>query len=129
MAISINGRQTDPEARYGRGMTKVAKIAISLPQEQVEQAREAVAKGEASSVSGYISAALLAVAPVNASEAEVDDSLASFAADLIAEHGRPSAEAYAWADRVMAMSEPEPAVTSDPEGLRRLDPDLPLEVI
>jgi Arc/MetJ-type ribon-helix-helix transcriptional regulator len=107
MAISISGRQTDPEARYDPGMTKVAKVTISLPREQVEQAREAVAKGEASSVSGYISAALVAVAPVNAHEAEVDDSLASFAADLIAEDGTPSPEAYAWADRVLAMSEPE----------------------
>jgi Arc/MetJ-type ribon-helix-helix transcriptional regulator len=28
-------------------MTKVAKITVSLPQEQVEQVREAVARGEA----------------------------------------------------------------------------------
>jgi Arc/MetJ-type ribon-helix-helix transcriptional regulator len=85
-------------------MTRVAKITISLPREQVEQAREAVAKGEASSVSGYISAALLAVAPTEVPE---QDTLAAFAADLIAENGEPSAEAYAWADRVMAMSEPD----------------------
>jgi Arc/MetJ-type ribon-helix-helix transcriptional regulator len=85
-------------------MTKVAKITISLPHEQVEQAREAVAKGEASSVSGYISAALVAVALPPDRE---QDTLADLVADLIAEHGRPSAEAYAWADRVMAMSEPD----------------------
>jgi Arc/MetJ-type ribon-helix-helix transcriptional regulator len=101
----FNARQADPiVGRYDPGMTKVAKITISLPQEQVEQAREAVAKGEASSVSGYISAALLAVAPTEAPE---QDTLADLVADLIAEHGKPSAEAYAWADRVMAMSEPE----------------------
>jgi Arc/MetJ-type ribon-helix-helix transcriptional regulator len=86
-------------------MTKAAKIAISLPAEQVEQARAAVASGEASSVSGYISAALAAVAPV--ASAEHEDTLADFAADLIAEDGKPSAEAYAWADRVLAMSEPD----------------------
>jgi Arc/MetJ-type ribon-helix-helix transcriptional regulator len=86
-------------------MTKVAKITISLPQEQVEQAREAVANGEASSVSGYISAALVAVAPLLATDEQ--DTLAAFAADLIAEDGEPSAEAYAWADRVLAMSEPD----------------------
>jgi Arc/MetJ-type ribon-helix-helix transcriptional regulator len=86
-------------------MTKAAKITISLPPEQVEQAREAVARGEASSVSGYISAALAAVAPPTAPENE--DTLADFAADLIAEDGEPSAEAYAWADRVLAMSEPD----------------------
>jgi Arc/MetJ-type ribon-helix-helix transcriptional regulator len=86
-------------------MTKAAKITISLPPEQVEQARDAVASGEASSVSGYISAARAAVAPVEGSEHQ--DTLADFAADLIAEDGEPSAEAYAWADRVLAMSEPD----------------------
>lgn len=86
-------------------MTRAAKITISLPREQVEQAREAVAKGEASSVSGYVSAALAAVAPVAGDGDE--DSLADFVADLIAEDGPPSAEAYAWADRVLAMSEPD----------------------
>lgn len=91
---------------YDRGMTKAAKIAISLPPEQVEQARAAVARGEAASVSGYISAALAAVAPVAAPEEE-QDTLAAFAADLIAEDGKPSAEAYAWADRALAMSEPD----------------------
>ena len=91
--------------RYDPGMTKVAKITISLPQEQVEQAREAVTNGEASSVSGYISAALAAVAPLLATDEQ--DTLAAFAADLIAEDGEPSAEAYAWADRVLAMSEPD----------------------
>lgn len=86
-------------------MTKSAKIAISLPPEQVEQARAAVARGEASSVSGYISAALATVAPVG--EPEEQDTLAAFAADLIAEDGKPSAEAYARADRFLAMSEPD----------------------
>jgi Arc/MetJ-type ribon-helix-helix transcriptional regulator len=94
--------ETDSKARYDLGMTKVAKITISLPQEQVEQAREAVVKGEASSVSGYISAALTAIAPGPDVE---EDTLAGLVADLIAEHGRPSADAYAWADRVLAMSE------------------------
>ncbi len=93
------------ETRYDLGMTKVAKITISLPQEQVEQARQAVERGEASSVSGYISAALVAVTPLLATDEQ--DTLADFVADLIAEDGVPSAEAYAWADRVMAMSEPD----------------------
>lgn len=92
---------------YDRGMTKAAKITISLPPEQVEQARVAVANGEASSVSGYISAALAAVAPIAASEREDEDTLADFVRDLIAEDGEPSAEAYAWADRALAMSEPD----------------------
>jgi Arc/MetJ-type ribon-helix-helix transcriptional regulator len=91
------------EMRYDLGMTKAAKITISLPPEQVEQAREAVANGEASSVSGYISAALAAVAPLLATDEQ--DTLAAFAADLIAEDGEPSAEAYARADRFLALSE------------------------
>jgi Arc/MetJ-type ribon-helix-helix transcriptional regulator len=94
---------TDLESRYDLGMTKVAKITISLPGEQVEQAREAVARGEASSVSGYISAALVVVNPLLATDGE--DTLTAFAADLIAEDGEPSAEAYARADRFLAMSE------------------------
>jgi Arc/MetJ-type ribon-helix-helix transcriptional regulator len=95
---------TDPGPRYDAGMTRVKKITISLPREQVEQAREAVERGEASSVSGYISAALVAVALPPVPE---EDALAGLVADLIAEHGRPSPEAYAWADRVLAMSEPD----------------------
>ncbi len=55
-------------------------------------------------MSGYISAALAAVTPGPVAE---EDALADLVADLIAEHGQPSAEAYAWADRVMAMSEPD----------------------
>jgi Arc/MetJ-type ribon-helix-helix transcriptional regulator len=86
---------------YDHGMT-MAKITISLPPSQVEQARAAVARGEAASVSSYISAALVCIAP--SPKAEEPDSLAALAADLIAEFGEPSAEAYAWADEVLAMS-------------------------
>jgi Arc/MetJ-type ribon-helix-helix transcriptional regulator len=83
-------------------MTKVAKITISLPGEQAEQVREAVARGEASSVSSYISAALAAVVPPSVDED--DDTLADLVADMIAEHGRPSPEAYAWADEVLGLT-------------------------
>lgn len=93
---------------YDAGMTNVAKITVSLPPEQVEQARAAVARGEASSVSAYVSAALAAVAPPAASGSEENgDSLAELVQELIAKHGRPSPEAYAWADRVLAMAEPD----------------------
>jgi Arc/MetJ-type ribon-helix-helix transcriptional regulator len=87
--------------RYDHGMTKVAKITISLPQEQAKQAREAVARGEASSVSNYVSAALAAVAPAIADD---NDTLADLVRDMIAEHGRPSPEAYAWADEVLGLN-------------------------
>ncbi len=87
-------------------MTKVAKIAVSLPREQVEQVREAVARGEAASVSGYISAALANSLAVSGLEhkREGQDSLAELVEELLAEHGEPSAEAYAWADRVLSHS-------------------------
>jgi len=91
--------------RYDSGMTKVAKITISLPPELVEQARAAVGRGDAASVSSYISAALAAVAP----PADLDDgdTLADLVADMIAEDGVPSPEAYAWADKVLGLSDAE----------------------
>ncbi len=79
-------------------MTKVAKLAISLPAEQLAQVRAAVARGEADSVSGYISAALAATMPA---PSEQDDPLIELVAEMEAEHGPPSPEAYAWADEVM----------------------------
>jgi len=87
-------------------MTKVAKITISLPQEQVELVRDAVARGEAASVSGYISAALTDALASRGHEPgqEGQDTLTELVAELIAKHGRPSAEAYAWADKVLDMS-------------------------
>jgi Arc/MetJ-type ribon-helix-helix transcriptional regulator len=84
-------------------MTKVAKITVSLPLEQVEQVREAVARGEAASVSGFISAALAEVLARPGSEKD-ENSLAELVAELIAEYGEPSAEAYAWADKVLSLS-------------------------
>jgi Arc/MetJ-type ribon-helix-helix transcriptional regulator len=98
-----------PVSWYDRGMTKVSKITVSLPQEQVEAVRDAVARGEAASVSGYVSAALADALARHGGEREQggEDSLAELVAELIAEHGEPSAEAYAWADRVLALSDPD----------------------
>jgi Arc/MetJ-type ribon-helix-helix transcriptional regulator len=86
-------------------MTKFAKITISLPAEQVEQARDAVARGQAASVSSYVSSALAAVLPPIFEDDEDGDSLAKLVADMDAEFGRPSPEAYAWADEVMRSAE------------------------
>ncbi len=83
-------------------MTKVAKLTISLPQEQVAEVRAAVGRGEAASVSSYISAALAVVA--TSSVDEDDDTLADLVADMIAEDGVPSPEAYAWADKVLGLT-------------------------
>jgi Arc/MetJ-type ribon-helix-helix transcriptional regulator len=40
------------------GMTRRAKIAVTLPQELVEAARTAVAEGRATSVSAYVAEAM-----------------------------------------------------------------------
>ena len=87
-------------------MTKVAKITISLPPEQAEQVRAAVGRGDAPNVSRYISAALAAVAPSEPPQ-EDKDTLADLVADMIAEDGEPSPEAYAWADRVLGLTDAE----------------------
>lgn len=79
---------------YARSMT--TKIAVSLPDEQVEAARQAVADGRAASVSAYISEALAQVPQ--------KDSLESLLDDLDREYGPPSAEVYAWADRMLGLT-------------------------
>jgi Arc/MetJ-type ribon-helix-helix transcriptional regulator len=94
-----------PPAWYDLGVTKVAKITVSLPQQQVEQVRGVVARGEAASVSGFVSAAL-AEALAKPGPEQGESSLAELVAELIAEYGEPSAEAYAWADAALALSDP-----------------------
>jgi Arc/MetJ-type ribon-helix-helix transcriptional regulator len=86
-------------------MTKVTKITVSLPPEQVEQVHEAIVRGEAASVSGYVSAAL-AEALARPVLGKDENSLAELVAELTAEYGEPSAEAYAWADAALALSDP-----------------------
>lgn len=70
-----------------------AKIAISLPRAQLSLVRAAVKRGEARSVSMYVTQAL--------ERRQREDSLAALVADLIAEHGAPSAEDEAWAARAL----------------------------
>lgn len=65
------------------GMTTV-KIAVSLPGEAVEQARRAVAAGEAASVSAYVAQAMV-------SKAQQDD-LSALLDELLAETGGPLTE-------------------------------------
>ena len=93
---------------YDFGMTKVAKITISLPLEQVEGVREAVAHGQAPSVSGYVSAALvdaLHASRAAGSRQPGEDGLTELIEELTAEYGEPSAEAYAWAEAAFALSD------------------------
>jgi Arc/MetJ-type ribon-helix-helix transcriptional regulator len=72
-----------------------AKIAITLPREQLAKAHRAVRLGQASSVSGYIVDALL--------EKEQRESLRALVDDLKAEHGEPNKQEIAWAKRALAQ--------------------------
>jgi hypothetical protein len=71
-----------------------AKIAITLPPEQLARVRRAVRSGQAESVSGYIARVL--------DEHEQRESLRKLVSDLIEEHGRPTKQEEAWARRVLA---------------------------
>ncbi len=72
------------------------KIAVSLPDELVQAARQAVADGRATSVSAFVAAAM--------ADRERIESLAALVADIIAEDGEPSSEDYAWADRALGRT-------------------------
>jgi Arc/MetJ-type ribon-helix-helix transcriptional regulator len=73
-------------------MTK-AKIAITLPKDQLVRVRREVRAGRADSVSGYISQAL--------ADHEQRESLRCVLRDLIAKHGEPSADDVEWAERAL----------------------------
>jgi Arc/MetJ-type ribon-helix-helix transcriptional regulator len=73
-------------------MTK-AKIAISLPKEQIARVRREVRAGRASSVSGYIAKVL--------AEQERRESLRELLRDLVAQHGEPAAKDIKWAERAL----------------------------
>lgn len=74
-------------------MTK-AKIAISLPKEQLARVHREIRAGRADSVSGYITQVL--------AEREKRESLRVLLRDLIAQHGEPAAEDFRWAKRALA---------------------------
>jgi antitoxin ParD1/3/4 len=71
------------------------KIAITLPEEQVAAARQAVAEGRAASVSAFISQAL--------ARRDADEELAETIAEIYAESGQPTAEDRRWARRVLGL--------------------------
>jgi Arc/MetJ-type ribon-helix-helix transcriptional regulator len=73
-----------------------AKIAITLPRDQLAKVQRAVKSGEASSVSGYISGAL--------AEKEQRESLRALVDELKAEHGAPNKREIAWAKRALSRS-------------------------
>lgn len=71
------------------------KIAVSLPDAEVEAARRAVAAGRAPSVSAYIADAIV--------RRERQDSLTELLDDLDRELGEPGAADYAWADKALGL--------------------------
>lgn len=75
-----------------KGMTKV-KIAVSLPEEQVVSAKQAVADGHARSVSGYVSEALR--------QYDQRGELTRYLDELDERYGPPGPDAEAWADDAM----------------------------
>jgi Arc/MetJ-type ribon-helix-helix transcriptional regulator len=70
-------------------MTRV-KIAITIPEELLAQVKDAVSRGEAASVSAYISDAVAANGKKTGLRAYLDA--------LKEEYGEPPPEAYAWAE-------------------------------
>jgi Arc/MetJ-type ribon-helix-helix transcriptional regulator len=71
------------------------KLAVSLPDELAQQARQAVRDGRAASVSAYIADAM--------THAERVRSISALVADMRAEDGEPSEEDYAWARRALGV--------------------------
>lgn len=72
------------------------KIAITLPEEQVAAARQAVAEGRAASVSAYISQAL--------ARRSAEEDMAEVIAEIYAESGGPpTEEERAWARGVLGL--------------------------
>jgi len=78
---------------YDYGMT--TKIAISLPDDVLASARQAVAGGRASSLSGYIASVL--------AERQDYEDLAELLAEMSAEAGAPSAEDRRWARQALGL--------------------------
>ncbi|MGH3566007.1 MAG: hypothetical protein ACRDRH_08250 [Pseudonocardia sp.] len=75
------------------GMT--TKLAITLPDEYVAAAKQAVADGRATSVSAYIAEAL--------ARRCADDDLVDMLAEMKAEHGHPSDADYTWAEQALGL--------------------------
>jgi len=71
------------------------KIAITLPEEQVAAARQAVAEGRAASVSAYISKAL--------ARRTAEEEMAEIIAEIYAQAGEPTDEDRTWARRVLGV--------------------------
>ncbi|MGH3821223.1 MAG: hypothetical protein ACRDRA_00015 [Pseudonocardiaceae bacterium] len=71
------------------------KIAVSLPDEQVAAAKNAVADGRAASVSAYISEAL--------ARRSADEQLLEMLVKMDTQDGEPSPEDYERAERALGL--------------------------
>jgi Arc/MetJ-type ribon-helix-helix transcriptional regulator len=71
------------------------KIAVSLPDHLVADARAAVEQGNAASVSAYVASAMQAFGR--------RDSLATLLADLDAEFGTPDPDTTTWARQALGL--------------------------
>jgi hypothetical protein len=71
----------------------MAKIAVSLPAELVEEARRAVRDGRATSVSAYVADCM--------ARRSDHDHVGRYIASLVADYGHPAPEDLAWADAVL----------------------------
>ena len=72
------------------------KITVSLPDELVAEAAEAVETGRAASVSAYVASAM--------SEQREQDTLSQLVSDMIAENGPPTAQDFEWAEAVLGRN-------------------------
>jgi Arc/MetJ-type ribon-helix-helix transcriptional regulator len=79
---------------YDSSMTSYEKVAVSVPTQVLASAREAVSRGDAESLSAYVTAAL-------AEKRERDD-LDAVLARMATEDGEPSEQDLAWVQRVLA---------------------------
>ena len=71
----------------------MAKIAISLPKDQIARVQREIRAGRAGSVSGYIARVL--------AEQERRESLQELLQDLIGQHGELAAKDIKWAERAL----------------------------
>lgn len=74
---------------------KRSKIAVSMPSNLVSRVRRAVARGQAPSVSAYVTQAIEARAE--------NDELMELLQQLDRKHGKPDPEATRWARQVLGL--------------------------
>jgi Arc/MetJ-type ribon-helix-helix transcriptional regulator len=89
-------------AQYDFGMT--TRITVSLPDQAVAAAKKAVKDGGAASVSAYVAAALAHTYGEHPGAHEEERPLVKLLAELKAEYGEPSAEAYRWAEEALGIA-------------------------